>query len=543
MTDAPTRPIGRRLAHVVLTVAAVTVVARAMGFLRVIVFAHTVGPSCLGDTYFTANTIPNILFDVVAGGALSSIVVPVLATPVDAGEDETADRTASALLSWTLLLMLPLLLLGIVLAGPLMHVLLGNGNPGCVVAEQRDVGARMLVVFMPQIVFYGMSVVLIGVLQSHRRFVGPAFAPLVSSIVVIAAYLVFGAVATRSETDLGTLTRAHEMVLSVGTTLGVAALTVPLWLSLRGTHRRLRPTLTFPPGVAPVARRMAIAGAVVLGSQDLATAAILRLANDGGDRGSVVFYNLAWAVFLLPWSVLAVPLATTAFPTLTSRWQTGARDAYAATTARTARLVVLVSGGAAAVLAAAAHPIAAVLARGAPGGVPPDQLARALLVFAPGLLTYGLVALLARSHYARGDARTTAVAAAVGWAVAVAVDVLLVAGVSRGSTAAALAGGTDIGVTVTALWLAVVLRRSVGAAAVAGSARTGVGVLLAAAGAGVLGRLVVVALPSGGSVWSVLVVALAATATTGVYVLAMMTIERELILTLLPARLRRSPVG
>src|SRR5438874_1383044 len=111
---------GRSVAQAALLVAGVTVAARAMGFVRVVVFARTVGPSCLGDTYFTANTIPNILFDVVAGGALSSIAVPLLAGAVDRGDGDTADRTASALLTWTLLLLVPVTLAGLALTRPLM---------------------------------------------------------------------------------------------------------------------------------------------------------------------------------------------------------------------------------------------------------------------------------------------------------------------------------------------------------------------------------------------------------------------------------------
>jgi putative peptidoglycan lipid II flippase len=75
------------------------VLARAAGFARVIVFARTVGPSCLGDTYFTANTVPNIVFDIVAGGALSSLVVPLIAPAAVAGDRDTVGRTASALLT------------------------------------------------------------------------------------------------------------------------------------------------------------------------------------------------------------------------------------------------------------------------------------------------------------------------------------------------------------------------------------------------------------------------------------------------------------
>src|SRR4051794_28592250 len=156
---------GTGIASAALLVAAVTVVARVAGFGRVLVFAHAVGPSCLGDTYYTANTVPNIVFDVVAGGALSSLAIPVLARPVEQGDDATADRIASALLSWVLLLLLPVTLLGLTLTRPIMDLLVGNGHPGCLALSEQAIGARMLLVFMPQVLLYGAGVVFIGVLQ------------------------------------------------------------------------------------------------------------------------------------------------------------------------------------------------------------------------------------------------------------------------------------------------------------------------------------------------------------------------------------------
>jgi putative peptidoglycan lipid II flippase len=521
------------LAGAAVLLATITVFARLMGFVRVLVFAHTVGPSCLGDAYYTANTIPNILFDVVAGGALSSIVVPVLAGPVDAGDRERADRIASALLSWTLLLLVPVAAVGILLADPLVGLLVGGGHEGCAAGSQAEVGGRMLAVFMPQVLFYGAGVVLIGVLQAHRRFLAPAVGPLVSSVVVSAAYLVFAGVADRRETALSTLTRGHELVLSVGTTVGVAALTIPLLIALRRTGRRLRPTLQFPPGVAATARRMAVAGAVVLGSQDLAMAAILRLANNSGSGGAVVLYNLAWTVFLLPWAVLAVPLATTAFPTLTSRWQAGDPAAYSTVAARTARATLLATAGAAAVLAATAQPAARILVLGAPGDVDPAVLARALVAFAPGLLGYGAVAHLSRAHYARADARTPAIATAVGWLLAVVADLALVAALPAEWTVAALGMGTSFGMTVAGLTLAVTQRRGAGEAPLAGSGRSLAGCLVAAAAAAVAGRVAVELLPTAGIAGSVGVLTAGALVCAACYAGVVALLDRGTLLLVL----------
>lgn len=473
MTTTVSPGTGRTsLARAALLVAGVTVLSRLIGFIRILVFAHTVGPSCLGDAYYTANTVPNILFDLVAGGALTSIVVPVLAGPVDAGDDDTADRTASALLTWSVLLLLPVMAIGLVVTRPVMNLLVGNGHPGCPAHLEQATGARMLLVFMPQVVLYGAVIVLTGVLQSHRRFVGAALAPLMSSLVVIAVYLSFSAVSSPAETELHGLPRGHELLLSIGTTAGVVALLVTVAVALRHTGRRFRPTLTFPEGVAASVRRLAIAGAVVVGGQDLATGAILRLANDRGAAGAVVLYNLAWTVFLLPWAVFAVPVATAAFPELVARWRGGEPLRYAATAARTTRAVIVSCAGATAVLIAAAYPAARVVILGAPGGASPASLARAFITFAPGLVGYGLVAHLSRVHYARDDARTPATAAILGWGIVVGADVALVLAFPRDWTAAALGIGTSVGMTVAAAYMAGALRLHAGAACLEGVATT-----------------------------------------------------------------------
>jgi putative peptidoglycan lipid II flippase len=527
------------IAGAALLVAAVTVLARVVGFGRVLVFAHTVGPSCLGDTYYTANTVPNILFDVVAGGALSSLVIPVLAGPVDSGDDETADRTASALLTWTMVLLLPVMFGGLLLARPLMDLLVGNGHPGCAAAGEQAVGARMLLVFMPQVLLYGAGVVLVGILQAHRRFLGPALAPLLSSVVVIGAYLLFAGLADRRETALSTLTRHHELVLSVGTTLGVAALALPLLVPLRKTGRRLRPTLHFPPGVAATARRMAVAGAIVLGSQDLATGVIIRLANDRGSAGAVVLFNLAWTVFLLPWAILAVPLATAAFPTLTARWQAGDVERYSATVARTTRAIVAATAGAAAVMIATAHPAARVVVLGAPGGVEPDVLARALVTFAPGLIGYGVLAHLSRAHYARGDARTPALATAGGWLLTVVADVVLVAALPRDWTAAALGIGTSLGMSVAGGALVVTLRRGSGAASLHGVPMTAAASLAGGAVAGGAALALAWAIPAGGIAGSVAATVGVAAVCLAVYAVVVGMLDRPTLLLVL----RRRPAG
>src|ERR1700712_698686 len=96
---------GRDIARAAVLIAVITIAARVVGLIRTAVFARTVGSGCIGSVYQTANAIPNIVFDVVAGGMLSAAVVPLLAGPLAGGDRERAGRVASALLSWSLLVL------------------------------------------------------------------------------------------------------------------------------------------------------------------------------------------------------------------------------------------------------------------------------------------------------------------------------------------------------------------------------------------------------------------------------------------------------
>ncbi len=483
------RTAARGLLGAAAGIALVTIAARVVGFGRTAVLSRTLGTSCVGDVYSAVNAVPNVVFEVVAGGALASVVVPVLAGAVATGDRDRASRTASALLSWTVVVLLPVVLVGILVAPLVVRALLG-GDPAC--AQAVDTGTRMLVVFLPQVLLYGIAVVLTGVLQAHRRFLGPALAPLLSSVVVIGAYLLYAA-RGRVE-DVAELSRTQELVLSIGTTLGVAVLALSLVVPLRRCGLHLRPSLSFPPGVAATARRLAGSGVAGLAAQQVALVVALRLALDGAP-GSVVVFGVATALFLLPWAVLAVPVATSAFPGLSASASAGEQEQYAALAGRSLRLVLLAMTAAAAVLAAVAAPVARLLVEGAPGVESSDVLARSVLSFAPGLVGYGLLALLGRALYARGDGRTPGAATVAGWLSVAAADLLLVRALPGVDRVVLLGVGNTVGVTVAGLLLLLGLRRAAPTALVGAGRTAAAGAAGALLGLGAASR---VPLPDGG---------------------------------------------
>lgn len=466
----------RGVASGAMLIGAITVLARVAGFAKQYAFAQTVGTNCLATAYTTANMIPNIVFEVVAGGALAGMVVPVLATAADEGARERAGRIGSALLTWVVVVLVPLGVLVAVLAGPVSGLFFGAGVADCDTSAVTAMATRMLVVFAPQIPLYGVAVVLYGVLQAHRRFAGPAAAPLVSSIVVIVAYLMFVPLSGGVGGDPGALPGPAELALSVGTSLGVLSLVVAVLRPVGRLGLRWRPTLRFPDGVAAQVRSLAMAGVAALLAQQAAMIVVVLLANQAIGNGAIAAYNYAWAIYLVPYAVLAVPIATSAFPRLSA--QAGDPGAFAALAARTTRAVVLVSGLSAGVLAAASGPGAIVFLAGK-SEVPPRELAAAIALFAPGLIGYGLMAHLGRVLYAAGQGRAVATGTVAGWIVVMVAQAVFVLVLPDDWEIGGMALGMSVGMTVGGALLLAAVVRTRGRAAVAGLAR--------AAGASVAG--------------------------------------------------------
>ncbi|WP_049578577.1 murein biosynthesis integral membrane protein MurJ [Nocardiopsis sp. SBT366] len=518
----------RGVATAAALIAVVTVGARLAGFGRTVVFSQTVGDTCLGTAYVTANQLPAVLFEIVIGGALTAMVVPVLAAAVKRGDDDQVRHTASALVTWVLLLSLPLAALLALASVPAMTLLLGAGA-GCDRAALVGLAARMLVVFAPQIVFYGLAAVLYGVLQSHRRFLAPALAPLVSSLVVIAAYLVFVPLGADHRQDLDTLPIPAELVLSLGTTAGVVALFLTVLGPAGGLRLRLRPRLTFPPGVGARVRSLAMASLLPLVAMQVSLLLSVALANWGGGAGASVLYSYAWALFTLPYGVIAVPIATSAFTALAVAHAEEDRDGFARLLSGSARACVVITAGVGTALAAAAAPLAAVFAQ-----VEPAPLERALSTYAPGVVGFGLVALLSRALYASHHGRSAATAQVVGWLVVMACAVGLVWALPPGWSIAGLGAASTVGLSLAAALLCAGVARVHGAASLSGLVRSLCAALVAGAAGWLAGRWVATALagpPGDGIWWTALVAVAAGSAAMAVFGAVAVLVDRSALRT------------
>ncbi|MEU8258827.1 lipid II flippase MurJ [Micromonospora inaquosa] len=465
-----------RLAGAAALIAVLTVASRLAGFGRTAVFTVGLGHTDLGGAYVVANAVPNFIFEIVAGGALASLVVPLLAGAVAAGDRTAVARTTGALLTWTLALLVPLALVVVFAAGPVIG-LLGDG----LTPAQQQSGVRMLRVFAPQLPLYGVGIVLTGVLQAHRRFAWPVLAPLLSSLTVIVVYLVFGATQGRYAT-VGGVSRGGELLLSAGTTLGVVVLSLSLLIPVRRLHLGLRPGFGFTADARARVGGLAVAGAVTVTTQQIALIVSLNQVTYGAATNPTV-YNLAQTVYLLPWAVLAVPLAIAAYPTLAAARAAGDEHTYRATLAPAVRGVLLFSCLGTAALIGTAGPVGHFF-------FPPEAAstaAAAIIGYAPGLVGYGLFAVLTRALYARGETRAATLATGVGFLVVPAVVLLLGALLPLRDRVLAVTSANSVGMLVLGALLLLAVLRSAGRSALTGAARAGAAGGLAGVLAGLAG--------------------------------------------------------
>jgi putative peptidoglycan lipid II flippase len=474
-------------------IAGITMLARILGLVRTLVFSQSVGATCLGTAYFTANQVPNLVYELVLGGSMASVMVPVLARSAErsaADPEAKADvsQIASALLTWTLVILVPLTLIVVVAAGPIAEALNPvNANAQCVHADVVATTASMLRVFAPQAVLYGLSVVLFGLLQAYRRFAGYALAPLVSSLVLISSYLAFAPLS--KGLPLGHLPASAELVLSGGTTLGIAAMVVvgavPTWR----LHLRLRPTLRFPPGIARRTGGLIMVGLAEMVVQEISGIAVIALANGRGSTGALVIIGYATQVFYSLNAVLALSIVLSAFPVLSSR----DGSVFDRTCAGATRAVVLMSCLGIAVTGAITIPAAHVLAK-TPSQVPQLMLGFALL--APGLVGVGIIANLTRALLALGRLKIAGIALAGSGLLQLVAQVVLAEIVPARFVVAALALGNTIGATAAAVPLVIATRRIRGKAAVAGTGRAALAGSAAATVGAAVGVAVSLAVPA-----------------------------------------------
>jgi putative peptidoglycan lipid II flippase len=384
-----------------IPVAVGTALSRLTGMARLAAMAYALGFDRLTDSYNLANTTPNIVYELLLGGVLSATLVPIFVDFREKGDDEAT----SAVVSMVGLALVLLTGLGIIVA-PAVVRLYSLRLSDATAAAQQQVATDLLRMFMPQMLFYGITAIATALLNAHRRFAAPAVTPVFNNLLVTAIFLALPHLANGPLTlesvrhDTGTL-----LLLGLGTTAGIAAMALPLIPAVSRAGIRLRPVFKLRhPAVRKVLRLSGWTAGYVAVNQ-IALWIVLVLAN--GTKGGVSIYQGAYIFFQLPHGLVAVSLMTTLTPELAETAARADFSAFRRNFALGLRLMALAILPAAAGLAVLARPVVTLLLQR--GALTPDQAgvtAACVALFAVGLLPFSFYLYALRGYYAVHDTRT-----------------------------------------------------------------------------------------------------------------------------------------
>ena len=421
-----------------------TALSRITGFVRVVVVAAALGTTFLANTYQTANTAPNVVFELVAAGVLTSIFVPTFVDHLVRGRREEGWEAANALTSVAVVGLVGIAAMVAIAAPVIMWVLTAGVTDATLRDQEIALGASFLRLFAPQIVFYGAGMIITGALHAHRRFAIAAVAPIFNNIVVIGVYLAYAAMRGNRPPLVGGITTGETLVLGLGTTLGVVAMTACLIPELRRIGWRFR--FRFRPRHPAVRRgiRLGIWALGYAGGYQAGLIIVLILANSV--EGGVAAYQWAFTFFYLPHALFAIPIFHVLFTAMAEHVAKGEEEAYLDRLRDGLGMLAFLLFPTAALMAAAAHPITHVtLEYGVMSGTGADLVARVLISFAIGLPGYSAFLILTRAYYALGDTKTPTLVNAGTVALASAAGALLFVALPDDWSVPGLALGHSIG--------------------------------------------------------------------------------------------------
>ncbi len=445
-------------------------VSRVFGGVRMVVIAAVLGTTYLGNTFQAANSVSNVLFELLAAGALSAVLVPTFVALLARNTPGRAEEVAGRILGVALAALGVVTVLGVILAPGLAALLTTGVNDPEVRAAQEELTTFLLRFFIPQVLLYAVGAVATAVLHAHRRFVLAALAPVGNTIVLIATMWLFYSLAGP---DPGfDLTSGERLTLALGGTLGVVAFVAAPTIGLRVMGFRLRPRLRSVGSDTEVRQLGRLSGWAALQHSGTGLLLAAALVVAGGVAGGVVAYQLAFVVFLAPYGLLAQPIFTTALPRLSTAVTHHDHQSFRATCRWAFDAMAVVTLPAAALLIALSAPVMRVLAFGAAQEPPgPQLLGQACLGLAVGIPVYGVFLLLTRAGYALGDSRTPALAS-VGSALLGASVMVVAFGMAHGTARLAMIGlGHSVAYALGALWLGRRLAPRIGPVLVVGQVR------------------------------------------------------------------------
>ncbi len=385
-----------------------TAISRITGFLRYAALAYVLGLTLqfgktnLPSTYNLANSMPNMVFDLVMGGIIASLFIPVFVEYLSTSSKDEAWHIASSAINISLIVLTVFTVVGIFISPLIIRLMtvFGSYSSGDVTTQViRDQAAFFLRFFMPQIIFYGLSAIFAGLLNSHRHFTAPAFAPIANNIFVILTVILFALLPGPRDNNL------HLWVLGIGTTLGVAVQALAQVPMLFRIGARYMPVIDLKhPAIRKIGRlAIPLLGYILLWQVGTWFIFALAIQVDGG----VPAYQYAQMFFQLPYGIFAVSIITAIFPAMSEHAAMKRWPKFKDTLNLGIRSTILIIVPACVIYLTLNQAIIRLLLQHGFFHTGDTQLLASVLFFmALGLIPYSIDMLLTKTFYSLQDTRT-----------------------------------------------------------------------------------------------------------------------------------------
>jgi len=382
-----------QIARAAGTVMVAFIFSNIIGLIAKTLTARAYGTGAEGEAFFAANRFSEILFNLVAGGALGSAFIPTFTGFLTNNDHKNAWRLASAIANLVLVVLLILCMLSIVFARQVVHYILA---PGFSIADpgKELLTAQLLRIQIPSALIFGLSGLVMGILNAHQHFFLPAIAPAMYQVGWVIGVLVlkpyFGV-----------------QGLSIGILIGsIFHLLVQIPKLIRLPQANYQPTLGIKiPAVREVARLMAprLLGVAVVQLNFLLNTFLASMQSEG----SVTAISLAFPLMIMPEAAIAQSIAIAALPTFSAQFAMKKMAEMRASFSNTLRGIFLLSLPACTGLILLRKQIVALLYLGGEfNSMSVDLVAWALLWYAAGLVGHGIVEITSRAFYALHDTKT-----------------------------------------------------------------------------------------------------------------------------------------
>lgn len=389
-----------------------TIVSRATGFLRAALLALVIGTSLNADLFDIANTIPNSLYILLAGGVFNVVLVPQLVRAMKNDEDG-GTAYANRVITLGLLVLGVGTLVLIVLAPYLLHVVFDPDLFKPALSHQRDSAQLLMVLCLPQVFFYG-AFVLTGQVLNARGLFGPMmWAPIVNNVVACLVVLTYALVFGTSNGVDGFST-SEALTLGLGSTAAIVLQALVLVPYLRKAGFRYRPRFDFRGvGLGKTLKLGAWTLAFIIANQvafitinKIATSSTIDGAIDGKAAAGSTVYGLGFLISQLPHGVITVSLATAVIPSLAALAADRHYRRFRVELGRTVRIALSIVAPVAVALLVLGQPATAIAGGVGSLGGQTVAIGHTIQAFSLAMVTFTIHYLMLRGFYANEDNRT-----------------------------------------------------------------------------------------------------------------------------------------